>query len=183
MTTPLSEVLRDSASGPIGEWLRKIHDEQHRRNEARRARVLKYDDLRQALTEPPLSFRRAEQWTGYVPPKHDPYEPGEVAHNRAGKPNRKHKRAKQSGLNESPARTTLIVICREAYEREVAAGRTPADEPDLLALFPFPYPGLQRGANYEPAAEPTLDEPLDDEPASEYNPDSQHSPMRGPGRQ
>lgn len=39
------------------------------RSQARRALVLKHEDLRQQLCARPLEFRRAEEWNGWIPPE------------------------------------------------------------------------------------------------------------------
>jgi hypothetical protein len=61
----------------------------------RRYRVLKHPDLAARLTEPPIGFAEARQWTGYVPP-----------------------RIWGGQLNVCPQRQALAAICNEALDRE-----------------------------------------------------------------
>lgn len=51
-----------------GLWTR-AHEEARARLTANRTAVLAHPDLAQRLTEPPLSYPRAEQWNGGVPPE------------------------------------------------------------------------------------------------------------------
>ena len=182
---PLSETLRSiGGRGPIGDWLASIHAEQHRRNEVRRERVLRYADLREALTKPPLSFSRAEIWNGYVPPRYEQDAPSEMLHDRAGYPNRDRTRTRPTGTNETAERAMLVAICTDAYQRDVEAGLADGEhEPDLLEQFPFPFPGLPRGKDYPHEyrlVQPALD---DRQAAPAERADFQHEPLRGPGRQ
>ena len=64
-----------------------------------RSLVLSYPDLAARLTEPPIGYKRADQWTGYVPPAFDADVGGVV------KPNR------------SPIRAALLEIVTEAAAR------------------------------------------------------------------
>lgn len=67
-----------------------------------RTLVLSYPDLATRLTEPPIGFKHADQWTGYVPPAFDADVGGVV------KPNR------------SPIREALLDIVTEAAARDDA---------------------------------------------------------------
>lgn len=69
----------------------------------RRKRVVAHPDLRARLTEPPLSYQRPEQWTGYVPPKLLP-QADDQQHTAA--------------LNTSARRRVLVELCAEALRRE-----------------------------------------------------------------
>lgn len=62
---------------------------------ARKARVLQHPDLREGLTEPPLSYARPEQWNGWIAP------------------------ATFNGeRNDSPRREALVLLAAEALRRE-----------------------------------------------------------------
>ena len=61
----------------------------------RRAAVLKHADLAARLTQPPLSYGRPDQWTGYIPPAMW-----------AGWP------------NDSRRRAVLVEVAAEAWRRE-----------------------------------------------------------------
>lgn len=75
-------------------------------NQDRRDRVLKHPDLAARLCAVPLSFSRAEQWNGFVPPKYLP-------EGLPGQPVR---------LNTSPRRAALVGISAEAMSREGGQG-------------------------------------------------------------
>lgn len=62
---------------------------------ADRDAILRYPDLAQKLTEPPLNYARPEQWRGFVPPA--------VCEQR---------------LNTSPERGALVELIQEAYRRD-----------------------------------------------------------------
>lgn len=183
---PLSEALRNMGGrGPIGTWLAEIHAEKHRRNLARRDRVLLYADLRAALEAPPLNYARADQWNGYVPPLFEQDAPAETLRDRAGHANGKRRHTRASGTNEAAERAVLVAICRLAYEREVEAGRTPEPEPDLLDLFPFPQPGLPRGKDYPTdwrPVQPALDSDFGRQAAPDERADYQHEPRTRAGQ-
>lgn len=85
------------------EQLAQIQDRQREVVADRRARVLKYPDLAQRLTDRPLSFTRPELWNGFVPPKTVPAEDGYV-------------------INTSPYRAALVAICAEAMQRDQDGG-------------------------------------------------------------
>lgn len=89
-------------------------------SDARRARVLRYPDLARRLTEPPLGYRRAEDWTGWIPPAHLEDQACPACHTDPGKRGCKrgnhHTRA-----NDSPRRAALADIDREAQRRDIAA--------------------------------------------------------------
>lgn len=78
-------------------------------NKRRRALVLKYPDLAERLTQPPIRHTTPEHWTGYVPPAHDAYGIG------GGQP-----------INTSPVRAALVALVAEAEAR--AAGKTAEPE-------------------------------------------------------
>lgn len=90
----------------------------------RRARVLRYPDLATRLTQPPLLFRRPEDWTGWVPPAALEVEacpacrddPGKWGCNRPGHTRR---------LNDSARRAALVEIAAEALRREEKAPASP----------------------------------------------------------
>ena len=66
----------------------------------RRALVLKYPDLAQKLTEPPIGHTLPEHWTGYIPPAYDPETYG------GGRP-----------INTAPCRPALLALVAEAEQR------------------------------------------------------------------
>lgn len=76
--------------------LKAVRDEAHREAQARRARVLKHDDLRNALKD--AGFK-PQCWNGYVPPRLDAYD----------------------RINDAQERADLVAICAEALRRERAA--------------------------------------------------------------
>lgn len=71
----------------------------------RRSRVLRHEDLRKRLTEPPIGYERPEQWSGYVAPKLLP-QGGDDAHTAV--------------VNTCPRRRALVALCAEALSRERA---------------------------------------------------------------
>jgi hypothetical protein len=117
----------------------------HRRNQHRRAAVLRHDDLRRRLGQPPLSFHRPALWNGYVPPATISTGPSEGLRTmRLVRDGTTRFRYNQAGLhtagetaNDSPQRAALITISTEAWHRERgddAPDVTPsgADQPDAL---------------------------------------------------
>lgn len=85
----------------------------------RRESVLKYPDLARALTEPPLGFRRPEEWNGYIPPGAMPQDACPQCRNdpgRRGCRNPMH----TAPLNNSPRRTALVALVEEASRRDKA---------------------------------------------------------------
>ena len=70
-------------------------------SQARRDRVLRWPDLAKQLCEPPLNYRRPQDWNGWVPPRTVAY----VDHNYAP-------------ANDSPWRAALVTICAEALRRD-----------------------------------------------------------------
>jgi hypothetical protein len=80
--------------------------------EARRARVLRYVDLRRALSQPPLAFTEPERWSGFVPPR--------VLAEDACPACPRHCRGHDhlARVNDSPRRAALIAISAEAFRRE-----------------------------------------------------------------
>lgn len=66
------------------------------RSQARRALVLKHEDLRQRLCASPLEFHRAEEWNGWIPPE----------------------LTAEGARNTSPRRAALVEIVAEAERRE-----------------------------------------------------------------
>lgn len=70
----------------------------HQRSQNNKARVKAHPDLAERLRRS-LGYSRFEQWSGFVPPGHDP----------DGRP------------NNSPVRAELVVILREAIRRDSAA--------------------------------------------------------------
>jgi len=178
----LSELVRERPRRPgsLSSWMIDIvGTAAHERNQRRAARVLKYPDLREALTEPPLSIplRLVDEWSGYVPPARWPMD---------------------GPRNDSPSYNALRVIVDEANRRDREAGLD-VDDPtadELIERHPFPRPGMHRGPHFyaglpaEAARQQRaivggqqMIDPFDDEPASGERADFQHSPMRGPGRQ
>jgi len=169
-------------------WLRQIVAEAKRRNMIRRERVLRYPDLAKLLTEPPLNYDRPDQWNGYVPPRDGAFADPEVLRSPLGEPNRHGKRTQHRGSYDSLARQALVKICSTARQRDVDAGLCDAEpEPDILSMFPYRGPVAQ-------SAEPAYDSGIlgdqaerdRDEQSSvndDVDPDFQHAPMRGPGRQ
>ena len=100
----------------------------HRTNQHRRASVLAHEDLRKRLTQAPLSFRRAEDWNGYVPPYMLAEDDGEllrlVTATRGGEMvvrlNQRGNRSAGTLVNDSPRRAALIDISAEAWKRDNA---------------------------------------------------------------
>lgn len=94
---------------------------------ARRERVLRYPDLAKRLTEPPLGYKRPQDWSGWVPPATGEVEacpacqsdPGKWGCKRPGH----HARA-----NNSRRRAALVEIAAEALAREDAAAGAAAPE-------------------------------------------------------
>lgn len=72
-------------------------------NAERRRAVLSHPDLAERLCEHPLSYKRPDQWTGYIPPEMW-----------QGQPNR------------SPRREALVAIYEEALARSQGAGEVAA---------------------------------------------------------
>lgn len=62
--------------------------------------VTAYPDLRDRLCQPPIGYKRPEQWTGYIPPAQ--LAAGETGYVR---------------LNDSPRRAALMKLVEEAAER------------------------------------------------------------------
>jgi hypothetical protein len=119
-TTALARAPEDSRRRPVLLAMR----ERHEANLARRRRVLSHDDLRRRL-ETDLGYARADQWNGYVPPRLDPEDDGElcrmVGRNGLVRLNERGARSEPSGLSNSPRRALLVDICAEAARRETAA--------------------------------------------------------------
>jgi hypothetical protein len=89
-------------------------------SDARRARVLRYPDLARRLTEPPLSYRRAEDWSGWIPPAHLEEQACPACQTDPGK--RGCKRGDhRARANDSVRRAALVDIDREAQRRDAAA--------------------------------------------------------------
>lgn len=76
--------------------LKKVRDDAHREAQERRARVIKHEDLRDALKAAGFKF---ECWNGYVPPRLDAF----------------------GRINNAQERADLVAICAEALRREQAA--------------------------------------------------------------
>lgn len=77
-------------------------------NIQRRERVLKYPEIAELLTHPPLSMTHPELWSGYIPPA-----------------------VWREKRNDSPVRAQLIAICNKVVEREKQGDR-PVVAPDLI---------------------------------------------------
>lgn len=93
---------------------------------ARRARVLRYPDLARKLTEPPLNYRRAEDWAGWVPPAALEVEACPACRTDPGKWGCKGP-MHTARANNSARRTALVEIAAEALRRDQAAA---AQQPD-----------------------------------------------------
>ncbi len=111
-TPPILGVVVGEQSWP--ERITKAMAMAHSRNLARRSAVLAHPDLAARLCQPPLNYKRPEQWNGYMPPETCDGE-----------------------YNESPQRAALIQIGTEAWKRHLADNaprvEPPApDQPDLL---------------------------------------------------
>jgi hypothetical protein len=77
---------------------------------ARKARVLRYPDLAEGLTEPPLSFARPDQWNGWIAPR-------TLAEDAC--PRCPHCRAPHMArANDSSRREALVLLAAEALRRE-----------------------------------------------------------------
>lgn len=63
--------------------------------------VLAYPDLAERLTQPPIGYPQASQWTGYVPPEQCNQQP-----------------------NNHPRRQALAEIVAEALARDVSHNRS-----------------------------------------------------------
>lgn len=96
-----------AAYARVGQLWRRQYADAEAARKARRAAVLAHPDLAERLTQPPLSYAKAEQWNGGIPPKHSPEDAGGRV-----KP------------NDSPRRAALVEICEEAHRR-TALERTP----------------------------------------------------------
>src|SRR5258708_27557204 len=85
----------------------------------RRARVLKHPDLAKRLTEPPISYAKATQWNGWIPPRAIDFEATrEVLRDSTGYPNKAGRVALGERQNDSPRRTALVELAAEAWRRE-----------------------------------------------------------------
>lgn len=71
-----------------------------------RERVLRYPDLAERLTKPPLNYANPRQWSGFIPP--DTYG---------------------QALNLSPEREALMELANEAYRREQEGWTPPTHNP------------------------------------------------------
>jgi hypothetical protein len=97
---------------------------------ARRARVLSYPDLARRLTEPPLNYRRPEDWTGWIPPHaletsacdHCQADPGKGGCRRPGHTAR---------INNSVRRAALVDIAAEALRRAHTPPETGTGPPGI----------------------------------------------------
>jgi hypothetical protein len=89
-------------------------------SDARRARVLRHPDLARRLTEPPLDYRRAEDWSGWIPPAHLEEQACSACHTDPGKRGCK-RTGHQARANDSKRRAALAAIDHEAQRRDTAA--------------------------------------------------------------
>lgn len=89
---------------------------------ARRDLVLRHPDIARRLTEPPIGYRRPEDWTGWIPPaaleseacQHCRTDPGKGGCRRPGHTAR---------MNDSARRAALVDIHTQALRREQAAAQ------------------------------------------------------------
>lgn len=121
--TDLTHLVEANVYARLGPRARAVFDgvrAAKAENAARRARVLKYDDLKVRLTTPPLSYKDARQWSGYVPPRTVAEDtcpacpPPERVNRGQHCQNPEH----LARLNTSPERAALVEICAEAMRRE-----------------------------------------------------------------
>ena len=71
--------------------------------------ITRYRDIAAKLCDPPLNYKRPDQWHGYIPPAYDAERADGV-----------------TPLNTSPVRAALMALLEEAAERaygEMPAGR------------------------------------------------------------
>jgi hypothetical protein len=81
---------------------------------ARRARVLRHEDIAQRLLEPPLRYSRPEVWNGYIPPATGPYGAKWPDDDGRGY-------GVDDAPNTSPCRAALMDLLRAVVEREQEA--------------------------------------------------------------
>lgn len=82
----------------------------------RRARVLSYPDLARRLTEPPLDFRRPEDWNGWIPPHALETDACDRCRADPGKGGCR-RRGHTARINTSVRRAALVEISAEALRR------------------------------------------------------------------
>lgn len=114
------------AQGRTGRWSklwRAANAKARADNAARRTRVLAHEDLREALTLPPLNYARPDQWTGYVPPRLDPEEACEHC------PTWRCRHVEHLARpNTSARRRALVAIAAEALRRDATAAEKAEEE-------------------------------------------------------
>src|SRR5215469_14382 len=167
----------------IRQWLGRVLAETQRRNRARAERVLKYDDLREALRNE-LGINPYE-WNGYVEPLQGQDMTAERVHSPKGRPNLRKRTTDDSPSNrDDERRKSLIAIVSEAWQRDLDAGLVEPEQA-IEAMFPFPIPGLKAPERTLSAdtdlgefdgEQQTLDDEIDDD-------EREQTFMRGPGRQ
>lgn len=102
----------------VPSMLQAAREEAQRKNRERRARVLAHPDLARRLTQPPLSYKRPEQWNGYIAPRLLAEDACSSCSNYSRGRCPGHHVAK---VNDSPRRAALVAIAREAAERAMGA--------------------------------------------------------------
>lgn len=118
----------------------------------RRGAVLRYPDLAARLCQPPLNFRRPDNWNGFIPPHiavvdDDGERLRQTMQARNGRLsfwcNPHGKRSPGDVVNDSACRTVLLEISMEAWKREhpdspAASGRPGPGAPALAAAASSP---------------------------------------------
>lgn len=87
------------AENDVGRFIKHQMAEARRAAAYRRGLVLRYPDLAERLTEPPVKLARPDVWTGYIPPATDCV----------------------GALNTTPCRPALLALVAEA-ERRASGG-------------------------------------------------------------
>lgn len=90
------EITGETSRQPWRELWQRLKAEEHERCQVRRASVLRYPDLAEALSSMPGGFAQPQQWNGYLPPERDGY----------------------GRLNRSAHRLSLVEIVEEAERRD-----------------------------------------------------------------
>ena len=155
-----------SPASPVRAVL-KAAVEGHQRCQRRRAAVLKREDLRKRLEQRPLSFPRASQWNGYVPPATvNPGEPEVLRQVRRMQDNTirywlnpKNRRTQGEIPNDSGQRAVLIAISAVAWQRERADDAADMQPPGSDLPDPLPEEDQPSARPAGTASSPGLHDP------------------------
>ena len=135
LVSVLAEQLKHHQPGTRGHDIRQQLLLAVRADAHRRAAVLKHEDLRGRLCQPPIGYDKAGQWNGYVPPAYVNQDSTEelCSSARMGMSGRMDRRYGQLGHygtgqlpNDSPRRAALAQLSQEAWDRDQAAGTVEA---------------------------------------------------------